>query len=258
MKVKIIGIITVLFIAGIAIASFTPGKQDRKPKLPPKDKRVSQLYRGLDYTVYSSSTLEAFKSSYVFKDALQYDYVEHAFIIKNDSPDPLEIKKAVGSGGCRVSSYSRKIPPGLTGRMSVMIITDTLGGQGINGIVRAETSDKNNPEIIIDISCFIKKVASVSPYTINLIGSYTEELEGTSIVIPADDFPFKITGIKPKKDVDIAYSYKEVEKDGKKGYSISVRNTKKEKGVYRDILYIQTDNPKRPEFRIRVWGDVRA
>jgi hypothetical protein len=112
------------------------------------------------------------------------------------------------------------------------------------------------PEIIIDISCFIKKVADISPYKIKLKGSVSDRIEGTSLIIPDGDFTFTITGVKPKKGFDISYSLEEIEQDGRKGYKITVKNTRKESGVYRDTLFIQTDNPKRPEFRIRVEGDV--
>jgi len=126
----------------------------------------------------------------------------------------------------------------------------------VNGTIRAETNDKDNPEIIIDISCPIKKIASISSHKIMLDGPYTKIIEGSSIVIPEDDFPFKITGIKPKKGLDITYSYEEIEEDGRNGYLITVKRTRKEIGIFRDTLFIQTDNPLRPEFKIRVQGEV--
>jgi len=253
MSKKTIGI-GLIVVAGLLISYFASGVIDKEN--PPEKKRVSQLYRGIDARRYSKSTIDLPISEYVFESVLQFDSVEHDFIIKNNSDVPLELKKAKGCCGCAVTSYSNQIPPGLTGKISVLIITDRRGGTEVNGTIRAETNDKDNPEIIIDISCPIKKIASISSHKIMLDGPYTKIIEGSSIVIPEDDFPFKITGIKPKKGLDITYSYEEIEEDGRNGYLITVKRTRKEIGIFRDTLFIQTDNPLRPEFKIRVQGEV--
>jgi hypothetical protein len=126
----------------------------------------------------------------------------------------------------------------------------------VNGTIRAKTNDPENPEITINVSCPIKKIASISCHKIMLDGPLNEKIVGTSIIIPEKDFPFKITGIKPKKGLDITYNYDEFEQDGRKGYVITVKRTRKKTGIFRDILFIQTDNPQRPEFKIRVQGEV--
>ena len=59
-----------------------------------------------------------------------------------------------------------------------------------------------------------------------------------------------------KKGFDISHSLEEIERDGKKGYLVRVKNTRKKSGLYRDTLFVQTDNSRRPEFRIRIEGDV--
>jgi hypothetical protein len=89
-----------------------------------------------------------------------------------------------------------------------------------------------------------------------LDGSLHQPIEGTSIVVPAKDYPFTITGIKPRKGIDILYSYEEIQQDGKKGYRITAKNKRKKSGVIRDILFVQTDHPARPEFKIRVQGKI--
>jgi hypothetical protein len=255
MKKKLIGT-GVTVIAGLVIACLALGFINQKQEFTAKETRESLLYRGLDYTVYSKSMVDKPYSSYTFEPALQFDYVEHDFILKNNSSEPLEIIKAEGCCGCLVKTYSRQIPPGLTGKISVLIITDTRGGTEVSGTIRALTNDPSNPEITIDVSCPIKQIAAIDPFKIMLTGSYNSDLKGTSIVIPEPDFPFAITGIKPKKGMDISHSFREILQDGRKAYEITVTNTRKQKGIYRDTLFIQTDHPRRPEFRIRVQGEV--
>jgi len=249
---KIIGIGFVVVITGLAITYFASGVIEQEK--PIEKKRVSQLYRGHEMTRYSKSTIDLPISEYIFESVLQFDTVEHDFIFKNNSDLPLEIIKAEGCCGCSVSKYTSLIQPGLTGRISVLIITDRRGGTEINGTVRAVTNDKNNPEITINVFCPIKKIASISCHKIMLDGPLDKQIECSSIVIPEDDFPFKITGIKPKKGIDISYTYEEIEKDDHNGYLITVKRTRNKIGIFRDTLFIQTDNQKRPEFKIRVQG----
>ena len=251
---KIFGIGLIVLVTGLVITYFASGVIEKEQ--PVEKKRVSQIYRGLETSTYSKSTIDLPKSEYIFKSVLQFDKVEHDFIFKNNSEVLLEIKKAEGCCGCVVSSYSSQIQPGMTGKISVLIITDRRGGTEVNGTIRAQTNDEKNPKITIEVSCPIKSIASISNHKIMLDGSLNEEIEGTSIVIPEEDFPFIITGIKAKKGLDFNYSYHEIEKDGRRGYLITVKRTRKKEGIFRDTLFIQTDNPQRPEFKIRVQGEA--
>ncbi|MEZ4568282.1 MAG: hypothetical protein R2860_15420 [Desulfobacterales bacterium] len=52
-------------------------------------------------------------SSYTFEPALQFDYVEHDFILKNNSSEPLEIIKAEGCYTAVLSKHIRQIPRAL-------------------------------------------------------------------------------------------------------------------------------------------------
>jgi len=249
----IIGII--LTITGLIITAWawnfttSPEKKVRKQKFP--------FYKGLEQApIYSKSVIDKTKNHYVFEPVLQGDLVQHDFMFQNDSAAPLELKKVQSCCGCLVEDYTRKIAPGQTGVISVVLLTDRYGGKEIRGIIRAFTNDPDRPEITIDISCDVKKFADISEHTIMLDGSVHQPIEATSIVVPAEEYPFTITGIKPRKGIDIQYSYKETQKDGKKGYLITAKNKRKKSGVIRDILFVQTDHPARPEFKIRVQGKI--
>lgn len=204
--------------------------------------------------VYSKSVVDSPKSSYAFDPVLQFDLVKHDFIIRNTSNQMLELKKVTACCGSLVEGYSRQIPAGQEGVIKAVLLTNRRGGQEIHGFIRAMTNDPENPEWTIEISCFVKKFADISEHTIMLNGSWRTPIEGSSIVMPVADYPFKITALKVKRGIFISYGYREMTQDGRKGYLIWAKNTRKEPGVIRDTIYIRTDNPARPEFMIRVQG----
>ncbi|MEZ4568283.1 MAG: hypothetical protein R2860_15425 [Desulfobacterales bacterium] len=110
-----------------------------------------------------------------------------------------------------------------------------------------------NPEITIDVSCPIKQIAAIDPFKIMLNGSYNRNVRDASI-IPEPDFPFAITGIKPKKGNGYQPQLREILQDGRKACKVTVTNHRENEAVYRMHCFIQTDHPRRPEFRIRVQG----
>ncbi len=221
-------------------------------------KRPLNFYAGQDIKPeYSRSKLETANSEYVFEPALQGDLVKHDFIIENDAMVPLELNDAESCCGCFVESYTRKIPPGESGAISVLLLTDSRGGDIINGTVRAETNDPNRPEITVDVKMKVKEFADLNPYRVWLKGSVDDKIVEECIVIPNENYPFNITDIKNRVPGGwIDYSYREIQKEGRKAYEITVKNTKETPGAYQDVLFVQTDHSARPEFKIRVEGRI--
>ncbi len=223
----------------------------------PRQKPKTTFYFGLPETrVYSKSVVASPKSEYVFHPVLQFDLVEHDFMIRNTSKQVLELKKVKACCGSLVESYTRQIPAGKEGVIKLIILTNRRGGEEIHGTIRAETSDAEHPEWTIDITCPVIKFADISVHTIMLVGSLHETIEGSSMVIPTAEYPFRITGLKMKKGRDLACGHREITQAGKKGYLITARSVRKTPGVIRDTVYVQTDNPARPEFMIRVQGKL--
>jgi hypothetical protein len=192
----------------------------------------------------------------VFDPVLQFDLVKHDFIVRNTSKQVLELKKVKACCGSLVEAYSDHILPGQEGVVKTVLLTERRGGEEIQGTIHLQTNDPVNPEWTIDVSCYVKKFADISEHTIMLSGSLRTPIEGSSVVIPTREYPFRITGVKAKKAQDITYGYRETTRDGKKGYIVSAKNIRKKPGVIRDTIYVQTDNPARPEFIIRVLGKV--
>jgi len=215
------------------------------------------FYTGRDIKpVYSRSQVEKPHSRYEFEPALQGDIVKHDFIIKNDTMAPLELSDVEGCCGCFVESYTQKIPPGESGAISALLLTDSRGGEVIDGTIRAETNDPDRPEITVDVFLKVKEFADLNPYRIWLKGSPDAEIVEKCTVTPNENYPFNITGIKTRKGVWFDYSYREIEKNGRKAYEITVKNTREKPGPYQDVLFVQTDHSAKPEFKIRIEGRI--
>jgi hypothetical protein len=233
-----------------ALGHLPGGKDEGRPK--------TVFYFGLpEKPIYSRSIIDSPKCRYVFTPVLQFDLVQHDFVVKNDSKRVLELKKVSACCGSLVEYYTSRIPPGGEGVIRLVLLTDRRGGQEITGTVRAQTSDPDHPVWTVEISCLVRKFADISNYTIMLEGSGREMLEGSSTIVPTDEYPFSITGLKAKKGRDILFWYRPAtSREGRKAYVITVRNRRKEPGVIRDTVFVQTDNPARPEFKIRVQGRI--
>lgn len=243
----VLGLIITAWAVSVGLLEKPPEQQERK----------SKLYQGLaTEPIYSQSYLEENPGSYTFSAVLQGDMVKHDFIIKNTAGEPLELKKVKSCCGSFVENFTRKIPPGQEGRIAIMMLTERFGGRAIQGTIYAMTNDLKQPEIQIHVYLPVIEFAKIDPLKIILKGSFRDELSGVSTVEPAADYPFTITGIKLRKGIDIRYDYREIVEDNKKKYLVTAINKRKKKGIYRDILYVQTDNAARPEFRIRVEGYI--
>lgn len=249
-------LMTILCFLSLVIPATLAGCEKQEKHDPLMDQKL-HFYKGLEIEpIYSQSKVESVHSRYEFSPVLQGDIVHHDFIIANDGDKALEITEAAGCCGLIVESYARRIEPGMTGKIAVLILTDSQGGQEIKGTISAKTADSARPRITIDVSIFVQEFAALSPYRIWLKGSPDQEIVEKCRVVPNEAFPFRITGIKVRKGVWFTYDFREVETDGKAGYEIMVRNTRKKIGSYQDVLFIQTDHPRRPEFKIRIEGRI--
>ena len=97
---------------------------------------------------------------------------------------------------------------------------------------------------------------TADPYRVWLNGTTSESIEEPAIVGPSVDHPFEITDVRMRKGVWIETNWRKTEYEGRPAFAIDVRNTRDKPGPYQDVLFIQTDHPERPEFKIRVEGRI--
>jgi hypothetical protein len=219
------------------------------------------FYEGLPEKVaYSRSQVSFPETEYMFNPVVQGTLLSHTFLIRNDSPQALVIRKVNACNGkdcvVVVESRSGEILPGTTGAIRIQIYTDLIEGTGFANTLTLHTNHRKYPVSTIHISGTITRFATITPHRVTLAGSWKQEVKSTLLIIPGKGYPFRIKGIKARKGRQIGYDFQEIKKDGRPAYLISVRNVMRKRGSYRDILFIGTDSDVRPEIRIRVNGEI--
>lgn len=249
-----------VLLLGLALAALFAshaGPRDDAPPVPAP--RPFELYLGMEpRRVHSSSRVTEATSRQALGAVLQGDVVHHTFRIPNPGAEEMEIRNLKLCSGCILGGYTRRVPPGLEGAISIVIPTDWLGGREIDGPITAETTAESLPRLEIRVSLTVREFAELSPYRIWLEGrpDPAHPLMATCLVVPNEAYPFEITGIRARKGVWFEHAWKEVEHEGRRAFEITVRNTRRKPGPYQDVLFVQTDHPERPEFKIRVEGRI--
>ena len=133
--------------------------------------------------------------------------------------------------------------------------TRTTAGR-YHDIIRLLTTNKIQPEIVIPVWGNIRppQIVTVQPRHVALNGPAGESIKGTVTIAARDNHSFSITEVKAYSGTFIQWDLKETEVSGKKTYTLTVENLKKEKGRYADTLLLKTDNPALPEIRISISG----
>ena len=97
----------------------------------------------------------------------------------------------------------------------------------------------------------------IKPAIVSLRGYTGATIKRTIAIRPRPKYPFKITDIKPKDGRFIKIDVKDDPTPGKKGYLLTVENTKRDRGSYQDTIIVKTDSNLKPELSLPVYGFVR-
>ena len=103
----------------------------------------------------------------------------------------------------------------------------------------------------------MENFANIKPARVRLSGMAGHPIATTVTIIPKGKYPFQILDVKATDGGNIRYELTERPAAGGKGYTLSVENTKKEKGSYHDVIRLRTDSSVKPEIHIRVSGHIR-
>jgi len=145
------------------------------------------------------------------------------------------------------------------GSVHTLVIENTRKTAGrYQDIIRLFTTNKIQQEILIPVWGNIspRQIVSVRPQHVVLNGPAGKPIKGTATIVPRDSDPFSITGAKAQSGTYIQWDLKQTEESGKKVYTLTVENLKKEKGRYHDTLFLKTDRIDLPEIRIGVSGHI--
>ena len=136
------------------------------------------------------------------------------------------------------------------------VSTKGYAGRNIRETVSIQTNDSGQPGLSVTVTGFVEKVVEISPNRAMLVGEAGKLLEKQIRIIPQKRFPFKILNSRAKSGEFIRLHLEEVKTSGKISYLLNIENLKQEKGRYNDVVYLETNNPKIPEIKISVMGNI--
>jgi hypothetical protein len=236
----------------MAVASWAQGEPGEAPRQP-----SVLYYTGIDQPpVRGRTEVTASHARVVLEPVLQGDEVRHDFFIPNPRSEPLALRGVKACQGCILAGFTEEIAPEGFGRISILVVTDSVGGTTVAGTVRAETDDPARPVIEIEVELPVEEFAALEPYRVWLRGRAGEPIVGRSTIVPNDAYPFEITGIKMRKGTWLDVDWRTVDAEPGRRYEITLTNTRSRPGSYQDVLYVQTTHPRRPELKIRVEGRI--
>ena len=122
--------------------------------------------------------------------------------------------------------------------------------------VTIHTNDTKHPKIRVTVTGRVDKFVDISSKRARLQGPVGKSLTTQIRIIPSKRFPFKIAGMRAKNGQFIKFDLKETEESGQVVYLLNLENTKKEKGRYNDVIYLEPDDKKLPEIVIYVYGNI--
>ena len=243
-------------VIGLAVVG-SGGTQDAAEASDPSPRPSLGMYLGQEpRTVESSSEVRGAHARHRFEPALQGDRLRHDFFIHNPVDATLRVEKLRMCSNCAAVGHSKEIEPNGMGRLTMVIPTDSLGGQTLESPIVIETDSESVPTIRIDVSLEVREFARLSPYRVWLEGAPGSEIVAECLVVPNEAYPFEITGIKARRGSWFTHTLDEVEHAGRKAWRITLRNTRTKPGPYQDVLFIQTNHPERPELKVRVEGRI--
>ena len=203
---------------------------------------------------YPSAFLPSDK--YTFETVLEGVMVTHDFIIENRGVAPLNILRVKPGCGCTTAAFTKVIPSGGSGKITLRFNTKGYGGSSVNKKILVTTNDPDNPSLYLIITGHVDNLADITPKKANLSGSLKDTIKMDITIIPNKKYPFEILGIRAEKGENIGFALKEIKVQGNPGYLLSIVNLRKVKGKYNDTIYIQTDSDLRPEISIKVSGNI--
>lgn len=217
---------------------------------------VLPAFLGADENIKISQTIVS-QDRYEFGTVPEGTLVAYDFEIENAGEGVLSIQKAVSGCSClTVESYDEMISSGGVGRVSVSLDTDGYGGGEVVRTVTILTSDPDTPRLTLTVSGMVEKTFSIDQEIVKLEGKENEPVVAMVRIFPEEKYDFRVVGVRTKKGRYIECSFKEIVEDGRCGCLLTIQSTKKEKGLFFDKIFVDTDSSVVPELSIGVFGKI--
>lgn len=201
---------------------------------------------------------EAFlpETQFEFKSVPDGTQVTHVFKIQNKGNAVLEIQKVRTGWGCTAVSYTKQIPPGGEGTITIKGDTSGYGGRLFKKKIIVETNDPKHSQLSLHILGNIERFVTITPRQIKLNATVGNTQKVSITVLPEKKYPFKILSAEADKGQFIRFEIKDVKKADRDAYLITVENTKTTKGRFFDTIKLKTDSEIRPMIDIWVHGNI--
>ena len=147
--------------------------------------------------------------------------------------------------------YSRTIPPGGEGDITLRIDTEGLQGH-LKKKAKVHSNSPDNPLEIISIRAFVRPPISVSKKHISLQGPVGETASTTITIRAEKERPLNLQLIEFNLGDRVSYEIQEVEAG--KLFRIHFSSIPGQAELYHGFLKLKTNYPKMPRITIRIRG----
>ncbi|MBA3036902.1 MAG: DUF1573 domain-containing protein [Desulfobacterium sp.] len=189
-----------------------------------------------------------------FDTVIEGTAVTHDFIIKNAGNAPLLIEKVKTSCGCTTANYTKQIPPGTEGKISINGNTTSYAGSKFLKTIAVYTNDPKNKQLNLYLKGEVEAFGSIDPKNIILKGVAGSIIQSQIIITPLKKYPFNIVSSYADNLENKIIFTLEKEADN---YLLTAKNLIEKAETYRGSIHLKTDNPAKSEIVIYVTGFIK-
>ncbi|MCP3922966.1 MAG: DUF1573 domain-containing protein [Desulfobacterales bacterium] len=204
----------------------------------------------LNANVYASTkapVVELESNVYEFKPVMEDTEVVHDYIIKNRGNVVLEITKVEPGCGCTAVSYTKFIPPGSVGKITIKFDTNGYGGKPVSKSILVESTDPKKGKFYLKLKGSVESFADINPRRVRLIGNFKDKIKSEIRIISKEKYPFKILEVSINDKTKVKFTLNKVKEDKISEYLLVVENLSMKKDRYFDTVTIKTDSKLKPE-----------
>lgn len=193
---------------------------------------------------------------FVFPNTVEGTQVTHDYKVTNKGNEILKIESVKPACGCTAANFTKEIPPGGEGKISIKFDTTGYGGKAPEKPVTVMSSDPEKPSIELKIKGVVESFADVSKDKVTFKGKPGDNLSEVVTITPKEKFPFKIVEVTSAYGQHMTTKLETETKDNKPVYKLTIINLKKDPGRYFDRISIKTDSEVQKFIAIGVYGVI--
>ena len=189
-----------------------------------------------------------------FGEVFEDQELVHTFVIRNVGDAPLHIKDIEPDCACTAAAYTRLIPPGGEGK-----ITLTLAPYSVLKKFAKHTevtlNDPQRPKVTLTLQGWGKPVIDIQPHhIIRFQGKPGEALTARVRLVSHLKTPWEVGA--PKTDIPHLVACSLTAEVPGKIYLLEIKNKSQQVGRYAGKIEMSTNAPHRPKLVLRVFGDL--